>query len=198
MVGVLAEANVGDDEQIGRGVFGGFDGLLHDAAFAVRVAAERVLFSRDAEENDAAEPELCRLAGFLSDYISRKLSVARHRADRLPPAFSGPREEGEDQLRRIEACLTDEAADGGVIAEPPEARRGKTRFSHTSVIIQRNRGANVFPIRETLAVSKPGPRNWAIPDRFSGWPAGNPRRRRSKASGAISPGQCGVCSGRAG
>ena len=43
VVGVFAEADVGDHEQVGRGFLRGFDRLLHDALVAAGIAARRRL-----------------------------------------------------------------------------------------------------------------------------------------------------------
>jgi hypothetical protein len=130
VVGVFTEADVGDDEQVGRGVFGGLDGLLDDAAFAVRIAADGVFFGGNAEEDDAAETEPGGFAGFFGDKIDGKLGVAGHRADRLADGLSGAGEEGQNQAGRIEAGFANEAADGGIVAQAAESGGGEMRVGH--------------------------------------------------------------------
>jgi hypothetical protein len=77
VVGVLAEADVGDRQQFGRRVFDCPQRLLHDAAVAQRVAADVVLLSRDAEQNDPPQPQPHSLPGFLGRHVRRQPAMAR-------------------------------------------------------------------------------------------------------------------------
>ena len=151
VIGVFAKADIGNDEQVRCCVLRGLHRLLHDAAVAVRIAALRILLSRDAEENNASQAETGRLAGLFSYQIDRKLGLPRHRVDRLLDALSRPREKRKNQLRRIDRRLAEQTADGRMIAQPPQASCGKTGIGHYSVIIQPDQGANVFAIRQALA-----------------------------------------------
>jgi carbonic anhydrase/acetyltransferase-like protein (isoleucine patch superfamily) len=63
--GVLAQAHVGHDDQIGMGVLQRSGGELDDALVVVGAGAELVLVRRDAEEQDAGHAEPQGLAGLL-------------------------------------------------------------------------------------------------------------------------------------
>src|SRR5205823_5318649 len=138
VIGVFAKANVSDDQQLRRGVLRGLHRLLHDAAVAVRIAAERIFLGRNTEQNNAAESELCRLAGFLGDVVYRKLGLTGHRRDWLANAFSGTGKQREDQLLRVQPNLLHQSTDRRMVAESTQAGRGETVVWHMSVIIQRD------------------------------------------------------------
>ena len=61
MIGVLAKADVGDDQHVG-GPFGRFDRPLDDSLVAVRIAAQRIFGVGNAEQNHAAQAQARRPA----------------------------------------------------------------------------------------------------------------------------------------
>ena len=111
VVGVLAETDVGDDQEIARGPLGDADGLGNDALGAQGVAAELVLVFGDAEEDDAAEAQFDRLADFLGEQVGRKLENARHRGDLAPHVLARPNEQRQDQFGRREPGAADQSPD---------------------------------------------------------------------------------------
>ena len=56
MIGVLANADVGDHQDVG-GAFGRFDSALDDSLIAVRIGAQRIFGVGNAEQNDPAQAQ---------------------------------------------------------------------------------------------------------------------------------------------
>ena len=57
MIGVFAQAYVAHHEQLRYGTFDGANCLLHDALIVVRFRPGRILGRRNAEQDDAAQPQ---------------------------------------------------------------------------------------------------------------------------------------------
>jgi hypothetical protein len=81
VVGVLAQADVAHDEQLGAHALHGADRLLHDPLLVVRLGAGGVLGGGQAEEDDAAEPESGRAFGVLHELIHGRLEHTGQRPD---------------------------------------------------------------------------------------------------------------------
>ena len=137
VTGVLAKANIGNDQQVRRGLFGSRDSRLHDAVLGVGVAAGGVLFVRDTEQNHAAQAKLGCLRNVLCKRIWRKLELPRHRVDRPPQVLAGADEEWEHEVGRPQLGLTDQLAHCGMVPQSTQADSRKTVLrsgGHTSVI----------------------------------------------------------------
>ncbi len=98
MIGVLAEAEVGDDQEPGRGPLGDPDRLLHDAVVAGRGRPARVLVLGDPEEDDPRDTQLGDLGDHLAEAVERELILARHRGDLAPEVLAVVDEQGIDQV----------------------------------------------------------------------------------------------------
>ena len=125
VVGELAEADVGDDEQIGHRILQTANGLGHDSRLAGGVASRGVLGSGDAEKDDAADAQVGDLLAFGGEQVGRDLVVARHGADWLTKPPAGSDEQGQDQVGRTDRHLADQVADGRMVSKPSHSRGGK-------------------------------------------------------------------------
>ena len=110
MAGVLAEANVGDDDQIEFGLANGFDGALHDAGGRRGFRAGFVLVFRDAKEDHSGNAEPFDFAALLHQLVRRLLIDAGHGADLHAHALAGANEHGVDIAAGGEARFARQAA----------------------------------------------------------------------------------------
>ena len=74
---VLAEAHVGDDEQVGHGVLHRAHRLLHDAVLGVGLGAARVLLLRDAEQQHGRDAHAGGVLALLDELVDREAVLAR-------------------------------------------------------------------------------------------------------------------------
>ena len=112
VVGVLAEAHVGDQEQLGLGLLDRGARELHDALVVPGRGAPPVLVGGEPEEQHTGEAELLRAAGLGDRAADRKALDAGHRLDRLALSFAErlADEQRQQQPRGIEIGLVDELA----------------------------------------------------------------------------------------
>ena len=88
MAGVFTQAAVCNDDQIGISGPHLADGLLHNAAVGIGLAARRVFFCRNAEQNDAVDANGHSPFYFLQQMIQGILVDPRHRVDGVDLVFS--------------------------------------------------------------------------------------------------------------
>ena len=125
---VLAQAHVGDHEQVGVGVLDGPRGELDDALVVPGARALVVLVGRDAEEQHAGQPERARLARLGHGLRDRQALHAGHRPDRRAPAAllqAGLDEQRQDEVGGLQARLAHEVAQHRGAAQAAQARVGK-------------------------------------------------------------------------
>jgi len=79
VIGVLAQTDVTDQEEIGDGPLHGACRLLDDPLLVVCLRAGRVLGLGQAEQDDPAEPEAARPLGVLHELVHGGLVHARER-----------------------------------------------------------------------------------------------------------------------
>jgi len=121
VVGVLAEADVAADEQIGGGALDGADRLLHDALLVVRLGSRAVLRRRQAEQDHAPQAQLPGALGVLDQLVHRSLEHAGEQLDLAPYALAVGDEQRPHQLGRDEVGLLHQAAQCGGAAQPAHA-----------------------------------------------------------------------------
>ena len=95
--GVLAQAHVGDDQQLLAGGADRADRLLHDAVVGVALGAHRVLGRGQAEEDHPADPQLLDLLGLARHLVDREVEAAGQRRDLAAQPLAGGHEERVDR-----------------------------------------------------------------------------------------------------
>ena len=103
VVGVLAQAHVGDHEQVGVRGLDRARRELDDALVVPGARAHLVLGRREAEEQHGRDPELRRRTGLLDRVVDREVVDARHRGDRRAPFAPRDDEHRRDEVRRRRA-----------------------------------------------------------------------------------------------
>src|SRR5256885_17178656 len=98
VVGILAEADVGDEQQARRRLADGAERARDDAFGVGGPAAARVLPLRHAEEDDGRHAQVPEPAALLGRSLDRALRDARHRLDRLLDPAPGHDEERLHEL----------------------------------------------------------------------------------------------------
>ncbi len=132
VVGIFTKADVGDDQQLGCGLFDGGQALLDNALVAVGVAAVGVLGRGDAEQDQAAQPQGGRLPSLFGGQIGGQLEMSRHRRDRLALVLARAKEQRQNQPGRREIHFPHQGADRRVSPQPPQAGGGKTGLESES------------------------------------------------------------------
>ena len=133
---VLAQAQVGDHEQLGVGGLDGAGGELDDPLVVPGARAVLVLGGRQAEQQDARHAERGELARLLDRGVDREVVDPGERGDRLAAVLAGDDEERLDQVRDRQLGLAHEAPQQAGAAQPAQAGRGE---GHGASIAARGR-----------------------------------------------------------
>ena len=97
---VLAQAHVGDHQQVRDGVLHRADRLLHDAVLGVGLRAARVLVGGHAEQQHGRDAHAGGVLALLDQLVDREAVLAGHRADRLAHAAAVRRRTAGRRSRR--------------------------------------------------------------------------------------------------
>src|SRR5437763_1654802 len=164
---VLAEADVGDDEQVRHRVLHGAYGLLHDAVIGVGLGATRILLRGNTEEQHAGDAHAGGILALLDQLIHGEAVLAGHRRDRLAHAAAVHDEQGVDEVVDRQRRLADELAEQRLFAQ---AARAEHAVGHHSLLLPRVPGrfgirANHSPLARARAglVYSPGMMSVARP-----------------------------------
>ena len=126
VVGVLAEADVGNNEEFRPDdVFNGANRLRDNSVVAHCVASDGVFDFRNSKEHNAADAELFDFFNFLNEFVERELELAGHRLDGRSYPFAGPDEERNNKPVGREDRIARQPANAGMIAEATETGNGK-------------------------------------------------------------------------
>ena len=98
MVGVGAQAHVGDDHQVGHPGLEGTHSLLHHAVIGVGGGGHGILLIGDAKQQHATHAGLVGSAGLLHHQVGREPGNSRQRVNRLADSLTGDGEHGQHQL----------------------------------------------------------------------------------------------------
>ena len=121
VIGVLAEAHVGDDDQFGRRLFEGANRLRNHAAGTEVVASAPVLFGGNAEEYHGRDAQFENGFGFGGQLVHRELELPRHGGDGPALPLAVAHEDRVDEVCRGQRRLSDHAPQGGGDARAPRA-----------------------------------------------------------------------------
>ena len=168
VVGVLAEADVGDDDRLRARLLDLPDGPADRPEEVGRGGADGVLVVGDAEEDDREDAAGGELGGVLRREVGRDAVDARHRRDRLADPLARDDEHRGDEVGRVEGRLADHRPERLGEAQAAVAvegeRHGQASLERMSAIRSVRRG------------------------RFGTTGAGKPRATRSRAvSGPTTP-----------
>ena len=105
VIGVLAQADVPDDDQIGDRALYRANRLLHDPLIVVRLRASRVLRRRNPEQDHAAQSERRGALGIFHQLIHGELRHAWQGGDGAAHSFAVHDELRPHQLRRNDMRL---------------------------------------------------------------------------------------------
>ena len=152
VVHVLAEADVGDDHEVGELVLDGAHGHLHDALGVVGAGRRRVLVRGDAEQQDRRDAELDDLAHLAEQVADGELEAPGHRGDGVLDVLAGDHEERVDEIVDRERGLAEHVADGRRATQAPHAVAGVV---HGVVSFRTGAAASpcvpaIFPRRESV------------------------------------------------
>jgi hypothetical protein len=122
---VFAEADVGDDEEVGQFLFEQAHGLLDNAVDGVGAGGFGVFFVGNAKEQNGGHTGGVGVGGVAEEFVGRELKDAGHGGDGAAEFASAADEERQDELRGVQLGFADEAAQGGAGAQAPGPVSGK-------------------------------------------------------------------------
>ena len=105
VVGVLAQAHVGDDQKLGQRLLQRTHGALDDAVVVEVLVADRILGGRDSEEQHRADTGRRGPSRLLDRPIDGELADPRHRRDRVAHVLAVDDEQRVDEVGRCEFRL---------------------------------------------------------------------------------------------
>ncbi len=145
VAGVLAAADVGDQQQIGVALAQPAERALHDAVLGEVLGPDVVLRGREPEENDRRDAErLDPVHLAVERFVHRQVVDARHRVDLALDPLAVDHEDGLDEIAGSQLVLAHQAAQGlGAAAAAGALDRGGSHEGKT-----RERGHPLQP-RET-------------------------------------------------
>ena len=115
VIRVLAQADVGDHDELGHVALERAHRLLHRRLVVPRFGPSRVLVIGNPEQQHAADPRRRgRDRASTQHLVDRGLDDARHRLDRLADSGAGPDEQRQHELRRPERRLAHERRSASV------------------------------------------------------------------------------------
>jgi hypothetical protein len=146
VIHVLAQADVGDHDQVGRLVFDGAHGELHDALGVVGAARRRVLVRGDAEQEHRRYAEALDLAHLGQQVADRKLLAAGHGGDGPLDVLTVRDEQRVDEVVGREGRLAHHAPQRGRAPHAPHAIGGKVHVIRSFHEARRGLGVNgIYP-----------------------------------------------------
>ena len=117
VIGVFAEAQVGDHQELGRDSPGDPDRLLDDAVIARGGRAACVFVLRDSEQEDRRDAQLGRFGDRFAEPVERELVLAGHRRDFTPEVLAVIDEKRIDQVVDGKTRFADQVAQSRMTAE---------------------------------------------------------------------------------
>ena len=128
---VLAQAGVGNHDQVGHGGFDGGGGLLDNAAVMPCARGIVIFIGRNAKQNDRRNAQIVDLLGFFDDLVDRKLKHPWHRLNFLSDRVARNRKQGVDQIAGGENRFAHHPTQLGVATQATRAVEWKHRASQT-------------------------------------------------------------------
>ena len=112
VAGVLAEADVGDEDKLfcGCTLLEGAKALLHDSVVVPGAGGLLVFAVGQAEEQQSADAEARGFFGFADGLVDGEIEDAGHGTDRVAHALAGADEERIDQVAGVERGFANQRA----------------------------------------------------------------------------------------
>ena len=126
VVGVFAQADIGDHDEIELGFANAIDGTLDDAVLLQRTFATRILCFRQSEKDDAGNSEAFYSAAVFDDAVGGLLKDSWHRADFLANGSSRAHEHGIHKACGRETRFANETAKEFRFSQTARTVNGKT------------------------------------------------------------------------
>src|SRR5216684_254192 len=145
---VLAQAHVGEDQQVRHHVLHRPHRLLHDAVLRVRLRAARVFLGGQTEQQHTGDPHARDVLHILHELVDGETELAGHRPDRLAPAAPVDDEQRVDEVINGQRGLADQLAEQRFLAE---TFRTEHRMRHHSRL--RDRRPTFLGAREKYSAS---------------------------------------------
>ena len=118
VVGVLAQTDVGDYQQIGSGLLDDAYGLLDYTAGLVGLGAFGVLSGRYSEQEDGGYAQVGDLAHLLDQVVEGDLEDTRHGGHLVADVAAVRHEDGVHEVVRREGRLAQHASQALMLSEP--------------------------------------------------------------------------------
>jgi hypothetical protein len=118
---VFAQADIGDDDQLGQGTLQLAHGALDNAVLRISPGGAGVLGIRNTEQENRRHTEIVGTDGFPDEFIGGELVNTGHGTNLAAHLFSSDGEERQDQLIDAQACFGEEPSQGGSLAQPARA-----------------------------------------------------------------------------
>src|SRR6266508_235062 len=131
---VLAQAYVGEDQQVRHHVLHRPCRLLHDAVLRVRLRAARVFLGGQTEQQHTGDPHARDVLHILHELVDGETELAGHRPDRLAHAAPVDDEQRVDEVINGQGGLADQLAEQRLLAE---TSRTEHRMRHHSLLRDR-------------------------------------------------------------
>ena len=116
VIGILAEADIGNDHQVGEPFLDRAHRFLNDAVLGVGTRSQGVLLVGEPEQDDGWNMHIGGGLHRVDQVIEGLLIVSRHRGDRVADVFALHREEGQDEIAGRQFGFADHAAQGFIPA----------------------------------------------------------------------------------
>ena len=146
VIRVLAEAHVGDDDELRQRVLERADRLLYDTVVGEALESVRILGARDPEQEDGFHAERVELPRLGREPVDRALVDPGHRRHGPTNVIAGDDEERLDEVAGLERRLTNEIAQRRGTAEPTRplhARAEPERLERVRVVRRHALSPNV-------------------------------------------------------
>ena len=130
VVGVFAQADVPNHEQLGHRALHAANRLLHDALLVMRLGARGVFRGGNAEQDDAAQPQSRRALRIFYQFVDRQLRHTRHCIDSCAESLAVLDEDGPNELRWGEMRFLHQTPQRGGAAQAPHATNRKLSGAH--------------------------------------------------------------------
>ena len=118
---VLAEADVREEDEVGRPLRERPERLLHDAVLVPGAGGGLVLLLRDPEEKDGADAEAEELLCLVGEPVDGALRNTGKPFERLVDTGARAGKQGIDEVAEVESRLADELPERTGAAEAPQA-----------------------------------------------------------------------------